>query len=110
MASVPKHARVDAHKVRAYLLSPTHPVGRLKARALAALGFDEVTADHFIAEVLRIAAEEGVSDSEHTVFGWKIIVTGELHGPAGVAPILTTWVKERRQPYARLVTVDLRTP
>jgi hypothetical protein len=63
-----------------------------------------------VAEVLRIAAEEGVSDWERTVFGWKIMVSGELHGPAGAAQVLTIWIKKRMQAHARLITVDLRTP
>jgi hypothetical protein len=33
--------RIDEEKVRGYLLSPTHPVGRFKARVFARLGFEE---------------------------------------------------------------------
>jgi len=33
--------RIDERKVRGYLLSPSHPVGRFKARVFAALGFGE---------------------------------------------------------------------
>ena len=70
--------RIDERKVRAYLLSPTHSVGRFKARVFAALGFDEGTADGFIAEVRRIAAEGEVSDVEDTEFGRKYTVPGRL--------------------------------
>jgi hypothetical protein len=46
--------RIEARKVRGYLLSPTHPVGRFKARVFAALGFNETTAEAFITEIRRI--------------------------------------------------------
>lgn len=53
--------RIDERKVRGYLLSQTHPVGRFKARVFAALGFDEATADAFVGDLRRIAAEGEVS-------------------------------------------------
>jgi hypothetical protein len=34
-----EHAEIDAAKLRHYLLSRTHPVGRFKARFFTALGF-----------------------------------------------------------------------
>jgi len=34
-----EHAVVDPAKLRDYLLSPEHPVGRAKARYFTALGF-----------------------------------------------------------------------
>jgi hypothetical protein len=49
---------VDEQKVRDYLLSPVHPVGRFKARVFAALGFYARNADAFVAELRRIAAVE----------------------------------------------------
>lgn len=36
-----EEVQIDARKVRGYLLSQSHPVGRFKARVLAAVGFDD---------------------------------------------------------------------
>ena len=47
--------RIDDRKVREYLLSRTHPVGRFKARFFAALGFDVTTLAAYVAELRRIA-------------------------------------------------------
>ena len=102
--------RIDERKVRGYLLSPTHSVGRFKARVFAALGFDESTADGFIAEVRRIAVQGEVSSVEDTEFGRKYTVPGELEGPAGAAQVLTVWIQETGQPDVRLITVRLRRP
>ena len=109
---VPKadQVRIDERKVRGYLLSPTHPVGRFKARVFAALGFDETTVDAFVAEVRRIAAVGEVSGVEDTEFGRKYTVPGDLKGPAGTAQVLTVWIQETGQADVRLVTVRPRWP
>jgi len=100
--------RIDERKVRGYLLSRTHPVGRFKARIFAALGFEETTTDAFIAEVRRIAAAGEVSEVEDTEFGRKYTVPGDLRGPAGVGEVLTVWIQESGQTDVRLVTVRSR--
>lgn len=100
--------RIDERKVRGYLLSRTHPVGRFKARIFAALGFEETTTDAFIAEVRRIAAAGEVSEVEDTEFGRKYTVPGDLRGPAGVGEVLTVWIQESGQTDVRLVTVRPR--
>jgi hypothetical protein len=100
--------RIDERKVREYLLSRSHPVGRFKARVFAALGFDEISADVFVAEIRRIALEGEVSEVEDTEFGPKYTVPGDLKGPAGAAQVLTVWIQESGQPSVRLVTVRPR--
>ena len=104
----PEQVRLDPRKVREYLLSKTHPVGRFKARFFAALGFDETSTEPFVAEVRRIALVGEVSQVEDTGFGRKYTVPGELSGPAGNAQVLTVWIEEVGQPDVRLVTVRPR--
>ena len=99
---------IDDPKARGYLLSPTHFVGRFKARLFGALGFSEATADRFVAELRRIAADGEVDDVEDTEFGRKYTVPGDLQGPAGAAQVLTVWILERGQTQVRLVSVRPR--
>ena len=75
-------ARIDERKVRDYLLSKTHPVGRFKARVFGAVGFDETAMAAFVKELRRIAAEGDVTEVEDIEFGRKYTVPGELQGPA----------------------------
>ena len=77
----PDRGRIDERKVRGYLLSQSHPVGRFKARIFAALGFGEGTAEPFVAELRRIAAAGEVAEVEDTAFGRKYTVPGDLTGP-----------------------------
>ena len=104
---LPHHdsVRIDIRKVRDYLLSPVHPVGRFKARVFKALGFDVTTVDAFVAEVRRIASEGDVSEVEDFEFGRKYTVPGELRGPIGSARVLTVWIQDSGRQDVRLVTV-----
>jgi hypothetical protein len=81
--------RIDEIKIRGYLLSKIHPVGRFKARVFAALGFDDNSVEGFVSELRRIAAEGEVAEAEDAEFGRKYTVPGVLAGPAGSAQVLT---------------------
>jgi Domain of unknown function (DUF6883) len=97
--------QIDIRKVRDYLLSVVHPVGRFKARVFKALGFDVATVEAFVAEVRRIASEGEVSEVEDFEFGRKYTVPGELRGPIGSAQVLTVWIQDSGREDVRLVTV-----
>lgn len=84
--------QIDERKVRGYLLSRTHPVGRFKAHVFAALGFHEGTLEAFVAELRRIALVGEVAEVEDIEFGRKYTVPGELLGPIGSAQVLTVWI------------------
>jgi len=43
--------KIEDRKVRAYLLSKAHPVGRFKARVFASAGFTESTMEAFVSEI-----------------------------------------------------------
>jgi hypothetical protein len=100
--------RIDDLKVRGYLLSPTHPVGRFKARVFASAGFGDSTAELFISELRRIAVSGQVERTEDIEFGRKYTVPGELRGPAGVVQVLTVWIQGPDEAAPRLVTVHPR--
>lgn len=103
-----ERVQIDDLKIRGYLLSPTHPVGRFKARVFAAAGFGESTAELFVSELRRIASSGEVEETEDIEFGRKYTVPGELRGPAGVVQVLTVWIQGPDQAPPRLVTVHPR--
>ena len=105
-----ENVRIDERKVRGYLLSRSHPIGRFKARVFAALGFDETNAPAFVAEIRRVAASTEVDGVEDFEFGRKYTVLGELNGPGGSARVLTVWFQPRGEADVRLVTVVPRWP
>jgi len=104
---LPRHddVRIPDDKVVDYLLSPSHPVGRFKARLFAALGFRRDQPESFVAELRRIARSGDVSSQEDTPYGRKYTVEGILTGPLGSREVATVWFQEPSQESVRLLTV-----
>lgn len=85
---------VPLRKLTDYLLSPTHPVGRHKARFFAALGF---TAENplDLAEALKLQARMASEvQEEATPFGLKWAARGKLLGPRDSAGVMSVWIGE----------------
>jgi hypothetical protein len=100
-----KNASVEERKLRAYLLSDTHSVGKVKAKYFRELGYGEDNVDLLRDALLRIAIVDEVSESVATPFGVKYVVDGELVAPAGiVANIRTVWILEEGETNPRFVT------
>jgi hypothetical protein len=97
-------AIVPAEKLTNYLLSETHPVGKLKARFFRSLGYDERNVDLLREQLREIARSGVVSKFDPSPYGTKYIVDGQLISPTGgQALIRTVWVIEPGQP-PRFVT------
>ena len=98
-------AVVEDAKVRDYLLSSTHPVGRFKSVFFVALGF---TADRW--EVLRDALLDLAQVGEPTPgqaspFGLKFEIRAILRGPSGrQADVVTVWMVPSGQDFPHFVT------
>ncbi len=102
----PQRAVIEPAKLRDYVLSPAHPVGRFKAAFFAALGYsrdvwpklaDDLRTQHLAHEAERI---------ETNVFGTKYRIIALLTGPAGrPAAVVSIWIVRRGEQEPRLVTV-----
>ena len=98
-------AFIEPDKVRDYLLSSTHPVGRFKAHFFVALGYRaerwETLRDH-----LRDVARTGIAmPGKPSPFGAKFEVDGILSGPVGrSASIKTVWMLRPDDVSPRFVT------
>lgn len=98
-------AVVDAAKVRHYLLSPSHPVGRHKARYFATLGYRASTAELFVRDIRSLARRGDAIELSTTPYGIKHRVGGMLRGPAGLSAwIETIWIIRPDDPRPHLVT------
>jgi uncharacterized protein DUF6883 len=91
---IPKadRATIDAAKLRDYLLSTTHPIGRFKARFFAALGFsadrwtelDEAFRLQHLTQEAQPAGSFGI--------GQKFTIQAILNGPNGQsAMVVSVW-------------------
>ena len=88
-----ERAIVAPEKVRGYLLSPDHRVGRSKARFFGALGFTQDAWPRLRAALLALGREGTAELGEATIFGQKYTVRRIIRRPAGrAAVVVTAWI------------------
>jgi hypothetical protein len=101
-----RKAIVEERKVRDYLLSGSHPVGRFKARLFAALGFHPENWSMLQSELQKVAAQGEAQLIQESLFGRKYLVLGAVTGPRGrSADVATIWIIRSGDDTPRLVTV-----
>jgi hypothetical protein len=100
-----ERAVVDDAKVRDYLLSPSHPVGRFKSAFFSALGFS-VDDWQALRNVLLDVAQSGDAIlGQPSPFGQKFEIRATLTGPSGrQAKVVTVWMVSDGRDFAHFVT------
>ena len=88
-----ERAVIEPAKIRNYLLSSSHPVGRFKAPFFASLGY-AITNWRRLDEDLRSLAVSGNAEfGKDSPYGQKYEIRGILKGPTGrSAGVLTIWM------------------
>ena len=98
-------AYVPEQKLKAYLLSETHAIGRAKAKYFRRFGYTEGNAKELADALLAIVKSEEVREEVATDYGTKYVVDGDIPTPAGTtARLRTVWVIEPRDDRPRFVT------
>ena len=88
-----EHAHIDPAKVRDYLLSAAHPVGRFKAVVFQALGYKAEEWEKLRDDLLALARTTEAVPGQASTFGQKYEVGGTLRGPNGrVAKFTCVWL------------------
>lgn len=86
-------AIVDDAKVRDYLLSPEHPVGRFKARVFTAAGYQPHQWQRLRDDLRALASSLDVTAAAPDAYGQRWVGSGTLIGPLGRAlPIVVVWL------------------
>ena len=98
-------AVIEDAKVRDYLLSGSHPVGRFKSVFFVALGF---SGDHWQLlrdALLQLALTGDASPGQPSPFGLKFEIRAILRGPSGrQADVLTVWMVSNGLDFPHFVT------
>jgi hypothetical protein len=98
-------ALVEPAKVRDYLLSSEHPIGRAKAHFFHGLGFSQERWPELQAALVTLARTGDAVLGEANPFGQKYLVRGILQGPRGhSADTVTVWIILHGEAIPRLVT------
>jgi hypothetical protein len=97
---------VDPHKVRDYLLSPAHPVGRFKAAYFSQLGYEQLDWLRLQRDLLAIGSADAASRHAATRQGDLFEIAANLEGPRGLAAaVRTIWFVRHGDAAARFITV-----
>lgn len=100
------NAVVDERKVRDYLLSKAHPIGRFKARVLARAGFESGNWIDLVTQLRHLAVQGDAKPDQATEYGQKYLISAILKGPRGLGVEVTTvWIVPSAGGPTRLVTV-----
>ena len=98
-------AEVPEKKLRDYVLSRDHPIGRFKAQFFAGLGFSAGNWDRLRDRLLELAEREDAERGPVTKYGQKYLVSGTLEGPSGAAEVVSVWIVLAGDDIPRFVTV-----
>ena len=100
---------VEEAKVRDYLLSPTHPVGRFKSVFFVALGFSAERWEALRDALVELARTGKAVPGQVSPFGLKFEIRATLQGPSGrQANVLTVWIVSNGQDFPHFITAHPR--
>jgi hypothetical protein len=100
-----ERAVIEPVKVRDYLLSSEHPVGRSKAHFFMSLGFDRGRWPELQIALYTLAQTGHAVLGSATEFGQKYVVRGILKGPTGrSAHVESVWMVPLGGDTPRLLT------
>ena len=98
-------AVVEASKVRDYLLSPSHPVGRFKAVVFTALGYSQDNWPRLRDDLLLHGQSGQAQLAETGAYGQKYLVSDTLTGPNGRSgAFVSAWLVEPGAAAPRFLT------
>ncbi len=98
-------AVVDDAKVRDYLLSPEHPIGRFKARVFGAVGYRRDNWQQLKADLVALAVTLDAAPAPASEHGQRWVGSAELRGPSGAPlPVVTVWLIPSEGAPPRLIT------
>ena len=98
-------AVIEPAKLREYLLSRTHPIGRFKAAFFQALGYSSEDWGQLEADLRNQHLPKEAAAAEPTSYGRKYVIRATLVGPRGAsAALVSVWVVRAGENFARFVT------
>ena len=98
------HASISSGKIRDYLLSAEHPIGRFKARFFRALGYAPEDWERLASDLVS-AAQAHDAEPIPSPYGEKFRIIGRLTGPNGrSAEVISVWIRLPGSDAPRFVT------
>ena len=101
-----QQAVIAPAKIRDYLLSTSHPVGRFKEPFFASLGYTVADWPRLEQDLLALAIAGDAEPGRESPYGQKYEIRGTLNGPSGKsARVVTVWIVRFESNVPQFVTV-----
>ena len=98
-------ARINSTKLRDYLLSSSHPIGRFKQPFFSMLGYSKEHWQQLETDLFKLAAIGETRFGKGAEYGQKYEVRGILRGPSGrTAEVVSIWIIFAGEDIPRFVT------
>lgn len=98
-------AEIDPAKVRDYLLSPSHPIGRFKATFFERLGYSATEWERLRNDLLLVARTAEAFPGQESPFGQKYETRATLTGPGGrTAQVVAIWLVPSSEEIPKFIT------
>lgn len=92
-------------KVRDYLLSVEHPIGRFKAAFFSELGYSRSTWPKLLDDLETLAREQEATPGATSKYGQKFEIRSILKGPSGrEATLISVWMVRTDEDFPRFIT------
>ncbi len=99
-------AIIEDEKIRDYLLSREHPIGKYKCVVFESIGYSLSNWQRLKLDILETFLNLDVQDVIEGKHGTKYLIRGNLNGPNGkAADLLSVWVIETGTDVPRFVTL-----
>jgi hypothetical protein len=96
---------VADNKIRDYLLSDVHEIGKHKADFFKRFGFDLLDVETFKGSLIQHSIDRDIEKTNDSDFGIKYELKCEIKTPDGRNPcIVSVWIVENGQEIPKLVT------
>jgi hypothetical protein len=100
-----ENAVIDSGKLRDYVLSPSHPVGRFKAAFFSSLGYTQENWNRLEADIPQQHLTKDAVLRQETSYGRKYEICGKIKGPGGKArEVVSIWIVLVGEMVPRFVT------
>lgn len=98
-------AVIEPAKIRDYLLSSAHPVGRFKATFFRSLGYMPADFERLEADLRELAESAEAVAGKESKYGRKYEVRGIINRSLGKqAHVVTVWIIKAGEDFPRFVT------
>jgi hypothetical protein len=98
-------AVIEPTKLRDYLLSLSHPIGRFKASFFVTLGYSQEEWAELENDLREQHLAGAASEVVPTDYGMKYVIRANLKGPNGkTAALVSVWIVLKQEDFPRFVT------